>query len=82
MKYLIRVIMTLPALVLFGMRGVALLWKYGGIFHVNRYNPDKALTLLRDLHDLQNGPGLERDREEWEKVMKEVGEFLEKHETE
>ena len=40
----------------------------------------EALRLLRSLADIQNGPGLERDREEWEKVMKEVQEFLSENE--
>ena len=40
-----------------------------------------GVSLLRDLHDLQNGPGLERDRPEWEKTMKEIYEFLNQHET-
>lgn len=41
-----------------------------------------APRLLRDLHDLQNGPPLEKYREEWERTMREVGEFLEKYERE
>lgn len=40
----------------------------------------EALRLLRDLADLQNGPPLERYREEWERTMKEVYAFLEKYE--
>lgn len=40
----------------------------------------EAVRLLRDLHDLQNGPPLEKYREEWEETMQQVGEFLEKHE--
>lgn len=42
----------------------------------------QAPRLLRDLHDIQNGPPLERDREEWEEVMRRVGDFLNQHETE
>ena len=41
-----------------------------------------APRLLRSLHDIQNGPPLEKYREEWEDVMKEVGDFLNQHETE
>lgn len=82
MKYLIRIIVTLPALALYGLRGVSMLWKFGGSFRVHTFDPNEALRLLRDLHDLQNGPPLERYREEWEKVMKEIGEFLNQHETE
>ena len=41
---------------------------------------DESLILLRDLHDLQNDAPLERHREEWEKTMKDVATFLEKHE--
>lgn len=41
-----------------------------------------APRLLRDLHDLQNGPPLEKYREEWEATMQKIGDFLEKHETE
>ena len=40
----------------------------------------EALRLLRSLADIQNGPGLERDRPEWEKTMKEVQEFLSENE--
>ena len=82
MKYLIRIIVTLPAMALYGLRGVSLLWKFGGSFRVHTFDPNEALRLLRDLHDLQNGPPLERDREEWETTMREVEKFLEKHETE
>ena len=40
----------------------------------------QALTLLRALADLQNGPPLERYRKEWESVMYDVYDFLRKHE--
>lgn len=40
----------------------------------------KAIKLLRDLADLQNGPPLETYLEEWEKTMKEVYDFLGKYE--
>jgi hypothetical protein len=40
---------------------------------------DEAITLLRQLADLQNGPPLEAYREEWEKVMSDVHEFLKTH---
>ena len=36
----------------------------------------ELLRLLRHLHDLQNGPPLEKYRDEWERVMNEVGELL------
>jgi hypothetical protein len=36
----------------------------------------KAIKLLRDLADLQNGAPLERHRKEWEQTMNEVYEFL------
>jgi hypothetical protein len=42
----------------------------------------QAIELLRDLADLQNGAPLERYREEWEKTIKDVYNFLEKHEGE
>lgn len=35
-------------------------------------------TALRDLHDAQNGPPLERDRDEWAAVMARVIEVLER----
>lgn len=37
---------------------------------------------LRDLHDLQNGPPLVGQEDEWVKVMERVAELLEKYETE
>lgn len=42
----------------------------------------ELVTVLRDLHDLQNGPPLECDREEYAAVMVRVIEALEKYETE
>ena len=81
MKYLIRLILTIPALLIFGLAGVARLWQHGGTFTVGR---DKALLealrLLRDLADLQNGPPMEKYRQEWEGVMTEVYKFLKEHE--
>jgi hypothetical protein len=41
---------------------------------------EKALTLLRDLADLQNGPPLERHRAEWEQTMQQVYDYLNTHE--
>ena len=38
-----------------------------------------ALTLLRDLADLQNGAPLERYRKEWDEVMTSTYDFLEQH---
>ena len=35
-----------------------------------------CLTLLRKLYDTQNDAPLERDRESWEKIMKEVNDYL------
>ena len=40
-----------------------------------------ATRLLRDLADLQNGPPLERDREQWEKIMQEVEAFFDENEV-
>lgn len=37
---------------------------------------DKSVGLLRDLADLQNGPPLERHKDEWEKTMERVYAFL------
>lgn len=42
---------------------------------------DEAISLLRQLADLQNGPPLQKYREEWEAVMSDVHEFLHEHET-
>ena len=42
---------------------------------------DKALKLLKDLADIQNGAPLEQHRTEWEKTMDEVYTFLNQHET-
>jgi hypothetical protein len=42
---------------------------------------DEAIKLLRAIADLQNGPPLEKYREEWEAVMSDVHEFLHEHET-
>lgn len=35
-------------------------------------------TALRDLHDAQNGPPLERDRDEWQAAMDRAGEVLDR----
>ena len=40
----------------------------------------KAIRLLSDLADLQNGTPLETYKEEWEKTMNEVHDFLNKYE--
>jgi len=40
----------------------------------------KAIRLLSDLADLQNGAPLETYKEEWEKTMYEVHDFLNKYE--
>lgn len=42
---------------------------------------DRALKLLKDLADLQNGAPLEQHRTEWERTMDEVYTFLNQHET-
>lgn len=42
---------------------------------------DRALKLLRDLADLQNGAPLEQHRAEWEQTMDEVYTFLNQHKT-
>ena len=39
-----------------------------------------CLTLLRKLYDTQNDAPLERDRDRWEKIMKEVNDYLLTHE--
>jgi hypothetical protein len=38
----------------------------------------ELLRLLRHLHDLQNDPPLPKYADEWERVMREVGELLNK----
>jgi hypothetical protein len=43
---------------------------------------NKAISLLRDLADLQNGAPLEQHRKEWEQTMNEVYEFLNQTEPE
>jgi hypothetical protein len=40
----------------------------------------KALGLLRDLADVQNGAPLETYREEWEAIMEATHKFLSEHE--
>jgi len=45
------------------------------------YEQENLVNALRDLHDLQNGPPLERDRDEWEEVMKRVGRLLTRHDA-
>ena len=42
----------------------------------------RALALLRDLADLQNGPPLETHRKEWEETMELVYNFLATYENE
>lgn len=42
---------------------------------------DQAVSLLRSLADLQNGPPLETYREQWESTMAAVHEFLRKNEV-
>lgn len=85
MKYLIRIILTIPVLLIFGFAGLARMWKRGGVISINEKpespNPE-ALRLLRALADLQNGPPLEKYRAEWEKVMREVWAFLNHYEDE
>lgn len=41
---------------------------------------EKALDLLRDLADTQNGAPVGSDRKQWESVMHTVYDFLFKHE--
>ena len=36
----------------------------------------ESIKLLRDLADLQNGAPLEQHRQEWEKTMEQVYDFL------
>jgi hypothetical protein len=40
---------------------------------------NKAIQLLRDLYDLQNGPPLIRYEKEYNKTINEVGQFLAEH---
>ncbi len=42
---------------------------------------DRALKLLKDLADLQNGAPIEQHRTEWEQTMDEVYTFLNQHKT-
>lgn len=42
---------------------------------------DRALKLLKDLADLQNGAPIEQHRTEWEQTMDEVYTFLNQHEA-
>ena len=76
--------MTLPVFFVFGLSGLARLRSLGERFTIHGEDYEEisrhGVSLLRDLHDLQNGPGLERDRPEWEKTMKEVQEFLSENE--
>lgn len=46
-----------------------------------REDATEAIRLLRDLADLQNGPPLIRDEEEWGNTMKEVYVFLNEKEA-
>ena len=48
---------------------------------VEVYKFDRALKLLKDLADLQNGAPLQQHRTEWEQTMDEVYTFLNQHET-
>ena len=84
MKHLIRFFMTFPVFFVFGLTGLARLWRFGGRFTIHGKDYEEisraGVSLLRDLHDLQNGPGLEMDRPEWEATMKEVQEFLSENE--
>lgn len=84
MKYIIRFFMTLPVIFLFGFQGVAMLWRFGGKFSVHGKDYEaisrEATSLLSDLRDIQNGPPLERYREEWIETMRRVNDFLSKHE--
>ena len=58
--------------------------KAEGLHFYDRYaikNELKAsLKLLRDLADLQNGPPLVREEEEWNETITSVYDFLEQHE--
>ena len=47
-----------------------------------RQEVSTALRLLRSLADIQNGPPLEKYREEWRVVMDEVYDFLDRYEKE
>lgn len=80
LRIIIRALLTPAALLLFGIAGVARMWIWGGKFSINSPTTSQAVRLLRRLHDLQNGPPLEKYRQEWEEVMSEVQDFLEKHE--
>lgn len=84
MKYLIRAAMTLPVIIVFGFQGVYQLWQFGGQFSIHGKDykeiSEQALSLLRDLADLQNGPPLEQHRGEWKQVMEDVWAFLERAE--
>jgi len=48
---------------------------------IDKRPKDRAIKLLRDLADLQNGAPLEEDRKEWEETMEQVHDFLNKWES-
>ena len=55
------------------------------IFAISNVSPSAlefkaALTLLRDLADIQNGAPLVTVEEEWKEIMDSTYDFLEKHE--
>ncbi len=45
------------------------------------YNFKESIRILRDLADLQNGPPLERYKEQWHQTMNEVYQFLHENEN-
>ncbi len=42
---------------------------------------NKALILLRELANIQNGPPLVQDEKEWAEIMDKVYTFLKEHEN-
>jgi len=48
---------------------------------IDKRPKDRAIKLLRDLADLQNGAPLEEYRKEWEETMEQVHDFLNKWES-
>jgi len=62
------------------MIGFILLGLVLAFLYISNKKSKKAIRLLSDLADLQNGAPLETYKEEWEKTMYEVHDFLNKYE--
>ncbi len=60
---------------------VADAWKHTKTVDKYQYHLGKALALLRDLADIQNGPPLVQDAEDWSIIMDKVYIFLKQHEA-